>query len=194
MVEHSVPSPRRTATVPNGFSLPEVMVATVIVCALSALTVPTFISCYDRCCLTATVDEITGMIREAKQNALINGRYYSISFNTGTGRVALISGKGRDGTWGTSDDPVVRSFRLTDKGGGLSFGYGTCGPLPTLAATADGVSFQNNNTLICNPDLKGTAGVAYLISRSGSAMAIKMNSTDFGYTLWRWGGKKWVRL
>ena len=85
-------------------------------------------------------------------------------------------------------------FRLSDKGGGLRFGYGSYGPLPGLAAASDGITFQSNNTLVCNGDLTGSAGTVYIISRSGSAMAITMNSSDFSYSMWRWIGKKWVRL
>ena len=48
--------------------------------------------------------------------------------------------------------------------------------------------------MVCNTDLTGNAGTVYLISRNGSAMAIVMNSTDFSYALWRWGGKKWQRF
>ncbi len=149
----------------------------------------------------AAVSEIAGMIKEARHNALADGRYYALGFAPAAGKVSLISGKvslisgrGRDGKWGTADDPVVRSFRLADKGGGLRFGYGAYGPIPGLAAASDGITFPNSNTLICNPDLTGTAGAVYLITRRGSAMAIVMNSSDFGYKLWRWNGKKWVQV
>jgi hypothetical protein len=30
------------------------------------------------------------------------------------------------------------------------------------------------------------------MSASGAAMALKMNSRDFGYMIYRWDGKKWV--
>ena len=60
--------------------------------------------------------------------------------------------------------------------------------------TEDGVTFQSNNTLVCNADMTGSAGTVYIISRRGAAMAVLMNSTDFGYSLWNWDGKKWVRV
>jgi hypothetical protein len=134
------------------------------------------------------------MIKEAKQNALSNGIYYAITFNTTDGIISLVSGRGPDGTWNTPDDPVVRSFRLANKGGGLKFSHGSYGPLPTLAAAPDGVSFQNNNTIIFNPDLTGTAGTVYIMSASGSAMALRMNSKDYGYAMFRWDGKEWVKM
>lgn len=134
------------------------------------------------------------MIREAKQNALANEKYYAISFNTAEGRVSLLSGRGPDGEWNTPDDEVVRSFRLTEKGGGLSFGHGNFGPIPDHAVAPDGVSFPNNNTLICNPDLTGNAGAVYIRSASGAAMALTVNSQDYGYKMYRWSGEKWTKI
>ncbi len=178
----------------RGFTLVELLTVVAVIGAISAISIPAFSSYYEECCIMAAVSEITGMIKEAKQNALIAEKYYAIGFNVGSGRVSLIAGRGPDGTWNTADDQVVRSFGLADKGGGLRFGYGAYGPLSGLAATSDGVTFQTNNTLVCNPDLTGNAGTVYLITRAGSAMAITMNSRDFSWSLWKRKGIKWVRL
>jgi len=178
----------------DGFSLVELLVVVTVMLIVSAIAVPAFTSCYEGCCVKGAVAEIAGMIREAKQNALATGNDHGVGFDPVSRKVSLISGKGRDNKWNTDDDLVIRSFRLGEKGGGLVFGYGDYGPLPGLAAADDGISFQSNNTLVCNPELTGNAGVVYLISRRGCAMAIKMNSTDYGYTLWRWAGKKWERV
>ncbi|MGD0844206.1 MAG: prepilin-type N-terminal cleavage/methylation domain-containing protein [Geobacteraceae bacterium] len=178
----------------TGFTLLELLTTVAIIAIISAIAILPVSFFYEKCCVMAAVSEITGMIKEAKQNALSNGKYYAISFNTTNGIISLVSGRGTDGTWNTPDDEVVRSFRLADKGGGLRFGYGSYGPIPTYAATADGVTFPSNNTLVCNPDLTGNAGTVYIRSVSGAAMALTMNSTNFGYKMYRWNGKKWVRL
>ena len=178
----------------SGFTLIELLVVLVVTGILAAIAIPAFSSFYEGCCVKAAATEIAGMIREAKQLALIDERYYALGFDPPSGRVSLIAAKGRDNKWNSADDQVVRSFRLADKGGGLCFGYGGYGPLPGLAAASDGVTFQSNNTLVCNADMTGNAGTVYLISRRGAAMAILMNSTDFGCTLWKWDGKKWVKL
>jgi prepilin-type N-terminal cleavage/methylation domain-containing protein len=178
----------------NGFTLVELLTVMAVIGIISAIAIPAFSSYYEECCINAAVSEITGMIKETKQNALTAERYCAIGFNTASGRVSLIAGKGPDGTWNTVDDQVVRSFGLADKGGGLRFGYGAYGPLSGLAETSDGVTFQSNNTLVCNPDLTGNAGTVYLITRAGSAMAITMNSRDFSWSLWKRNGLKWVRL
>jgi prepilin-type N-terminal cleavage/methylation domain-containing protein len=179
---------------PAGFTLVEFLVVTTVIVVISTIAIPVFSSYYDGCCLNAAVAEIAGMVKEAKQRALIDEKYYALGFDPVACKVSLIAAKGRDGKWNSADDQVVRSFRLADKGGGLSFGYGGYGPLPGLAKDPDGITFQSNNTLVCNADLTGSAGAVYIITRRGAAMALTMNSTDFGYTLYRWSGKKWVRL
>jgi prepilin-type N-terminal cleavage/methylation domain-containing protein len=176
----------------NGFTLLELLVALSILAILVAVTTPLFASYYSECCLKAVIWEIAGMVKEAKQSAL-SEKYYAICFDPNKGRVSLVSGRGPDGEWNTPDDEVVRTLRLRNKGGGLDFGYGSYGPVPTYAAEPDGVTFQDN-ALVCNPDLTGNAGTVYFRSRHGGAMALTMNSTDFGYIVRRWSGSRWEKL
>jgi prepilin-type N-terminal cleavage/methylation domain-containing protein len=178
----------------TGFTLLELLTTVAIIAIISAIAILPVNFFYEKCCVMAAVSEITGMIKEAKQNALCNCRDYAIGFDPVFGKVSLLSGKGLDGTWNTADDVVVRSFTLAAKGGGLRFGYGNYGPRPDHAAAPDGITFQNNNTLVCNPNLTGSPGTVYLISRSGYAMALTMNTTDYGYSMWKWDGGKWVRM
>jgi prepilin-type N-terminal cleavage/methylation domain-containing protein len=177
----------------SGFTLLELLVTIAILGVLVAVSTPLFASLYGSCCLKAVMWEIAGMVKEAKQCAL-SDKYYAIGFDPALGKISLLSGRGPDGEWNTADDEVVRTLRLSDKGGGLCFGYGSYGQIPTYAPSDDGITFPNNNTLICNPDLTGNAGTVYLRSCHGGAMALTMNSTDFGYTLRRWNGSGWEKM
>lgn len=176
----------------GGFTLVELLVVIAIIGIISAVGIPSFNSYYSICCLKAAAVETAGMIKEGKQKAL-GENDYAVSFDPIGGRITLLAGRGPDGNWNTPDDLVVRFFRLADKGSGLSFGYGSCGPIPDHAATDDGISFQYNR-LVCNEELTGNAGTVYFKSRSGAAVALVMNSTDFDYTLWKWDGSQWVKF
>jgi prepilin-type N-terminal cleavage/methylation domain-containing protein len=176
-----------------GFTILELLVTVAIIGIVAGVALPALSAYYEGCCLKAVMYEITGMIKEAKQNTLVNDSDYAVSFNTESNKISLASGQGNDGEWNTADDVVIRSFRLAGKGGSLSFGYGSCGPVPGLVVSADGVTFPNN-TLVCNTKLTGSSGTVYLQSPSGSFMAIVMNTKDYGYKLWRWDGGKWVRM
>ncbi len=175
----------------QGFTILELLIVVSIIAILGAVAGPAVVKYYHECCLNAAMMDIVGMVREAKMRAL-GDKSYAVTFSTAVGTVALVSGKGADGNWNSDDDTVVRSFGLKDKGGGVRFGYGSYGPIGDLAEAPDGVTF-GNNTLVCNEALSGSAGTVYLISSSGAAMAIIVNSTDSGYTLWRWSAAGWVK-
>jgi prepilin-type N-terminal cleavage/methylation domain-containing protein len=179
----------------RGFTLVELVAVVAVIGVVSAIAIPKFNFYYESSCVQAAVSEITGMIEDAKRNALCDCRDYGVGFDTASGKISLISDKGRDDKWNTADDKVVRSIRLVDKRGGLSFSFGTRGHAPGCdAVPPDGVSFNSNNTIVCNERLTGNAGAVYISSRSGAAMALVMNSEDYGWKLYKWNGKKWVRL
>jgi len=185
---------RNSVRAPNGYTLVELLAVVTVIGVVSAIAIPRFNHYYETSCVQAAMAEVTGMIKEAKANALCEGRDYGVGFDLVNGRVSLISGKGRDDKWNTDDDRVVRSFSLAAKGGGLSFGYGSCGPAPNCGPVSDGVSFNSNNTIVCDDRLVGNAGAVYISSRGGAAMAIVMNSTEAGWKLYKWNGKERVRL
>lgn len=176
----------------RGFTLVELLVAVSVMGIISAVAIPAFSGYYSDCCVKAAIYEVAGMVKEGKQRALGDDDC-AITFSPGDGRIALVSGKGSDGEWNTADDPVVRSFRLTGKGGGLRFGHGGHGTPAGLVDPPDGISFPGN-TLVCYERLTNSSGTVYVCSSSGAAAALTMNTRDFGYTMRRWNGREWVKF
>ena len=174
----------------RGLTILELMVVIAVIGIMGSISVPFFSRYNDQCSVNAAMTDILNMIMEAKLRALY-GNNHAVHFGS-DGTVTLLSNAGNDGKWGTGDDVVVKSFRIGEVGRGLRFGYGSFGPIPKLADHQDGITF-NDHVAICNNDMTGTAGTVYVISPSGNAMALVLNSTDSGYAVWKWVGTKWIK-
>ncbi len=122
-----------------GFTLFELLIVLSVIGILTAISCPLYSNIYQECCVRTAMSEIVNMVREVKMNGL-GGKYCAIAFDTTTGTLTMISGRGADGEWNTGDDEVARTIRLGGKGG-VRFGYGGHGPLPGLGGAPDGVSF-----------------------------------------------------
>lgn len=166
-----------------------------VIAVLSAVAVPAVRTIRDRCCIKAAVLEISEMIREARLKAL-GENDYAVAFVPEIGKVSLLSGKGPDGRWNTSDDIVVRTLWLSSKGAGLHFGYGSYGPIAGLTRDSDndGLVLSTPQRVVCNTGLSGSSGSIYLITGSGIAMAIVVDTTEIGSDIWQWDGTKWVQI
>jgi len=178
----------------EGFTLVELVIVLAVIACLGAIATPVVATYYCNCALKITMCDICQFVKEAKSLALSSDQEYAVAFNTGNSSVALVSDRGTDGKWNTPDDLVLNSFRVAGKGGGLRFGYGACGPVPDLAETADGVTFQVNNSMVCNQDMTSNAGTVYLVNSQGTAMALTANSSAVGYALRRCAGGVWEKL
>ncbi len=174
-----------------GFTLLELITVVSIVGILAGASSLIYSKIYQDCCVRAAMIEIVEMVKEVKMSAL-DGNFYAISFDTEAGTLTMISGRGDDGKWNTADDEKVRTIRLGDKGG-VRFGYGNHGPLPGRTDCEDGVAFKDN-LYICNDRMTGTAGTIYIVSSSGAARAVLINSIYEGYVLWKWNGDGWEKL
>ena len=175
----------------NGFSLIELVIVLAVMGIIASLSFPAFSSYYGDFCMKSVGWEIAGMVKEAKMHSLSDGSYFSVGFDPVQGTVSLIADRGEDGEWNTSDDRRLRSFKLKS---GVRFGYGSYGPIRGYASAEDGITFQENNTVVCNPETTGNAGTAYLMASNGAAIAITVNSRDFSCVQRRWNGTAWVKM
>ncbi|MBW4054437.1 MAG: hypothetical protein HIU83_03345 [Proteobacteria bacterium] len=185
---------KHSRTNAEGFSLLELVIVLAVIICLGVIAMPVVAAYYGNCVLKITMYDICQVVKEAKALALSSDQAHAVAFNTDNSTVALASDRGMDGSWNTADDEVLRSFKVAGKGGGLHFGYGTCGPVPGLAATEDGVTFQVNNTMVCNRDMTSNAGTVYLVNGQGGAMALTSNSSAVGYVLRRCANGVWELL
>jgi hypothetical protein len=162
---------------------------------MSAIAQPAFSRYRDDVHLKAIAWDIVGMVKDAKLLG-VGEQFYAICFDPEQQTVSLVSGRGGDGTWNTGDEPVVRSFRLAERGGLEFWKYPTKPAKKGLATPEDGIAAPNpsNNSFICNDNLTGNGGTVYIKSPSGGAVAVKVNSEDFGCEAWKWKGGTWVTL
>jgi hypothetical protein len=174
----------------GGFTILEAITVLSILALLGMFSVPLFVQYYHECCVKVAMSDIVNMVREAKMKAL-DEKNHAIVFDAEKGTVTLYSEFLDDGKWNINDT-FIRSIHLKNKGGGLRFGCGTYGPIPGHVAPNDGITFPRN-TAVFNDRLSSNAGTVYIITSTGAAMAVVVNSVDAGYALWRWNGKKWVR-
>ena len=179
------------SVVTSGFTLLEVMVVVAIVACLGAIATPLAANFYSGCALKTAMGDVCLLVREARGLALSSDGPHAVTFNPVTGRASLALSRGPDNQWNTADDQVLSSVKIVGRGGGLRFGYGSCGPIPGLAPSDDGITFQVNNSMVCNQDLSSNAGTVYLVAGNDTAMALTANSSANGYRLRRCSNGSW---
>ena len=174
----------------NGYSLVELVVVVSIMSILAAVATPVVATYYADCSMKMAVCEICEMVKEARGLALASNNPVAVSFAPTTTVISLVSDRGSDGRWNTADDTVIRSFRLANKAG-IRFGYGNCGPVPGLASEIDGITFQTNNSMVCNQEMSSNAGTVYLMVHDSRVTALTVNSMDTKITIRECRGGKW---
>ena len=175
----------------GGFTLLELLVVIAVMACLGAIATPLAASIYGKCALKTAMADICLLVREARGLALSSADPHAVTFNPVTGRACLAAERGPDNKWNTADDRVLSTVKIVGRGGGLRFGYGSCGPIPGLATSDDGITFQVNNSMVCNQDLSSNAGTVYLVAGNDTAMALTANSSANGYRLRRCSNGKW---
>ncbi|WP_306535276.1 Tfp pilus assembly protein FimT/FimU, partial [Geobacter sp.] len=170
-------------------TLLELILVVAIISIMSAIAVPAFSSLYGDFRLKSVVREIRDIIRDAKLLS-IQDKPCAIEFNPDRSLITLVSGKGDDDKWGTGDESVVRRLALP---GGISFGYGSRGPIKGSNEHKDGISFTDNR-FACLTGITGEKGTVYLQSQSGGAMAVTVNDGEFNLHVRKWSGGEWVDI
>lgn len=189
MCRAHVSSPGKGYSGEGGFTLLELILVVAIISIMSAIAVPAFSSLYGEFRLKSVVRELRDLFRDAKLLS-IQDKPCAIEFDPDRSLITLVSGKGDDDKWGTGDETAVRTLALP---GGISFGYGSRGPIQNSKEYEDGISFRDNR-FACLTGITGDNGTVYLQSQSGGAMAISANSNDFSLTVRKWSGGAWVEI
>lgn len=90
-----------------GFTLLELVIVLSIVACLCAVATPVIATYYCSCSVKTAMYDICQLVREAKGLALASGDAHAVTFSLATGKAALVSGRGADGTWNTDRKSVV---------------------------------------------------------------------------------------
>ncbi len=172
----------------KGFSIIEMMIVIAIIGILAMIAVPDFLGLTPRARLKSAARDIVSNMQLARVKAIRDGSPWAVQFDTGDARYRVLSDKGADDTWNTTDDDSYKTVNLSDYKG-VSFGSGH-GPRPGLSDPADGVSFGGNRAIF-NSDGTSSAGTVYVKNDDGDTFAVGAASAAGRIKIWRNYGSGW---
>ncbi|MEA1867991.1 MAG: GspH/FimT family pseudopilin [Thermodesulfobacteriota bacterium] len=185
----------RPQTRERGFTTVELLTVFAIVAIMVSLAVFSFHEMAARSRLKAAARDIVSNMQLTRINALKSSSAWAVQFDTNSTTYRILSDKGADGTWNTSDDTV---FRTVDFSAYPGISYGSTGNPPerpgATASPADAVSFggvSENNRVNFNPDGTSISGTVYIKNKDGDTFAVGSLSTTGRIKTWHYHGGVW---
>ena len=174
----------------RGFTTVELLTVFAIVAIMVVLAVFSFHEMAARSRLKAAARDIVSNMQLTRIKALKSGSAWALQFDTNSGTYRILSDKGADGDWNTSDDTV---FRTVDFSAYPGISYGSTGnPQNRPGATydADAVNFSSNR-VIFNADGTSESGTVYIRNIDGDTFAVGSISTTGRIKTWHYHGDVW---
>ena len=175
----------------RGLTIIELVVVMCILGIMVLIAIPNIGRWLPRYRLKSAARDVASNMQLARLGAIKDNREWAILFDVNGQLYRIISNRGPDGNWGTSDDFVDKIVSLSDYPH-ILFGDSGHGPPGGGASVGDGVTFVGNKAEF-NPGGTSAAGTVYLQNNRNDAMAIRVDSSTGIIRMWKWDSS-WKRM
>jgi prepilin-type N-terminal cleavage/methylation domain-containing protein len=185
----------------NGFTMLELLITIVILCALLGLAIPAFSNWVPNYRLRGAVRDIYSNFQYAKMTAVKDRAGCGVLFDRGNGRYRVVgSGPNRsfesNATAVGGDDVVLRTVNFSEYGSGVAYGHGSAtsaivgGFGDDVTLDEDGVVFDSRGMVWSPSGAASSGGYVYVQNSKNRSYAAGVLTSGV-VMMRRWSGSTW---